>query len=140
MRIITRTLATITLGLAALALGHASPVAADDGCEVVDYQGAPATICPPPIPDPTNCYTGWYQGAPIEVCLPTGETLPEGTTMADGSPVVYHVSADYVPPAAVAEAASAPAIDLDLVADPQGNLVVAPVTIGHYFTKTNDER
>jgi len=74
-----------------------SNASAADGCETVDYQGAPVDVCPVPIPDPTNCYTGQYQGAPVEVCMPTGATLPEGSTI-DGEPVVIHVAAEYVPP------------------------------------------
>jgi hypothetical protein len=68
------------------------------GCVTVDYQGAPADLCPEPVPDPTNCYTGDYQGAPIEVCMPTGQTLPEGTTIG-GEPVVIHNATGYTPPA-----------------------------------------
>ena len=77
--IITTTLASV--------LAFASPAAADEGCTIGDYQGAP-----------------------IEICLPTGEQLPEGSTYR-GEPVVYHVSKDYVAPvvevAPVQEAASA---------------------------------
>ena len=91
-----RTLIITTTTLASV-IAFASPAAADEGCTIGDYQGAPIEMCPVREPDPTNCYTGDYQGAPIEICLPTGEQLPEGTTY-HGEPVVYHVSKDYVAP------------------------------------------
>ena len=72
-------------------------------CYTADYQGAPIDVCPEPVPDPTNCYTSWYQGATEEVCMPTGVTLPEGTTYHDGTPwagqpILIHNAAGYVPP------------------------------------------
>lgn len=91
----------IALAVVAASLSFGTGAPATAGCEIVEYQGAPIEVCPVPVPDPTNCYTGWYQGAPIEVCLPTGESLPEGSTF-NGEPVVFHVSAEYVAPVAVA--------------------------------------
>lgn len=113
---IIRTLTTAAIIAGALAV--AAPAAADEGCTVGDYQGAPVEMCPVQEPDPTNCYTGDYQGAPIEICLPTGEQLPEGSTY-NGEPVVYHVSKDYVAPVVDA----APIEEAAPIVDP-----VAPVT------------
>jgi hypothetical protein len=124
MRFITRTLATITLGLTALALSGTAH--AEDGCQVVDYQGAPATICSPPDPGPI-CWDGWYQGAPVEVC---GDQLPEGTTYHDatpwaGEPIVAHPSTSDAPP--VAPVPPAPVVERSPLA--------VIVTLGHYFHK-----
>ena len=96
-----RTLITVTLATLVVAT-TATTATADQGCTTGTYQGAPVDICPAPIPDPTNCYTGWYQGAPIEVCMPTGATLPEGSTM-NGLPVVIHHSTTIIEVAAVVE-------------------------------------
>ena len=59
---------------------------------------AASALVSSPASAETDCYVGTYQGAPIEVCMPTGATLPQGTTMANGDPVVIHVSKDYVAP------------------------------------------
>jgi len=123
--IITRTLTAITLSAAALAFNTAAH--AEDDCYVVDYQGAPLTICPPPEPAETTCRTGWYQGAPIEVC---GENLPEGTTYAANTPwagevVVSHPATDAPP----VEVVPAPVAERSTVA------AIVVVTIGHYFHK-----
>jgi hypothetical protein len=138
MRIITRSLVVATLGLAALTFS--GPAHADEeSCEVVDFQGAPIEVCPPPEPGPA-CWNGWFLGATIVVC---GDELPEGATYGfstpwEGQPIVaLPTAAADVTPVAVVEAASGPALDLDLDVAPQRNLVAEVVTIGHYFTKTN---
>ena len=92
----------------AIATGTA---AADEsnGCVTVDYQGTPLESCPVRQLDPTNCYTGWYQGLPIEICMPTGDTLPEGSTF-NGEPVVIHESITYVAPTATVPADVVPMV------------------------------
>ena len=109
------------------ALTFTSTASASDGCYTGDYQGAPIEICPEQEPDPTNCYTGEYQGAPIEVCMPTGSTLPEGSTF-NGQPVVIQNSVNYVPPV----------VESPLAAEEQVAVVaLSPqrVTIGTFFNK-----
>jgi hypothetical protein len=126
MKTVTRSLVVATLGLAALAFSGSAH--ADEGCDVVDFQGAPIEVCPPPDPGPV-CWLGWFLGATIVVC---GDELPEGATYHKNTPwagqpiVALPTAAADVAPVAVVEAASEHPADLDLVTDPQENLVGAP--------------
>jgi len=104
-----KTIITAALAAALLVAPATTNAQETEGCETVDYQGAPLEMCPPQEPDPTNCYTGDYQGAPIEVCMPT-DWEPDPSWTYQGKPIVMHVSKDYVaPPPAPAPVAQPPA-------------------------------